>query len=132
MSAPIIIPAFRASFRELQVGDKFLVTEGRWEARTITRITDRHFIFGFGVVKPSGLHEWQDKYDRHTGDKLGERFKGATLPTPELVAEINADAADRQNRRTLDNTAWRKLTDEQAAQVCALLASFGPTEEAAP
>jgi hypothetical protein len=126
----ITISNYRSSFAELQVGDQFLTRNSGWNCSsynllTIIRLTPKYFIRGYGNLI-NGKHEYENAYRRDNGQKVGRYHSDpdATLPTPELVAEINQDITDRNTRNELKNLELSNLTIEQARQVVDLVKSF--------
>jgi hypothetical protein len=106
---PISISTFRASFRDLQVGDQVLEARGSfttfWEVLTVTKLTETQFVCG------------TRRFKRTTGDEVGRRFHGVTLPNPERLAEINADMEERAIRRALGQVDFRVLPLNQARRI---------------
>lgn len=111
---PIVISTFRESFAALQVGDQVLDGVGsfspRWEALTVTKVTDTQFVCG------------SRRFKRSDGAEIGGyRFHSATLPTPKRLAEINVDMEEEVIRRALRDVNLSKLPLDVAHQVIALI-----------
>lgn len=119
---PISVKRYRSSFRDLEVGDQFFEDHSTYGLRTITRITDKDFIIGYGDVKPSGLHEQQIRFDRETGRKRGSpSYRGATLPTPELLKDMNETCETNIISNALRNVRFRNLPIDTLRQIAALM-----------
>lgn len=112
---PIVIATFRASFRDLQPGDQVLDHRGSfhavYEALTVTKVTPTQFVCG------------SRRFNRDNGNEIGalSRFHTATLPDPERLARINADAEEKAVRRALRDADLSNLPLDTAKQVLALI-----------
>jgi hypothetical protein len=127
----IIIPNYRSSFAELQVGDQFLTSQAwgtSYVPNAVTRLTPKWFVRGFGKPLDSkkNICEYEDVYRRDNGQRVGghRSDSNAILPTPELIAQINQEVADRATMNELASLDFRFLNPEQARQVIDLFKSF--------
>lgn len=106
---PIVINIFRASFKDLQVGDQVLDHRGSfgssWAVLTVDKFTATQFVCG------------SRRFRRTDGNELGSRFHSATLPNPERLAEINADMEERAIRRALREVNLSALPLDVARKV---------------
>ncbi len=106
---------FRSSFAELQVGDEILSREGGWayhwyKRHTITALTKNWFRCG------------DMTFTREHGRRVGGLKSGsyATLPTPEIIAEIISQQkteATCRNIRHIKEHLTDQLSIEDARKI---------------